>query len=324
MVAVGETARVVDEMPDAHLVRPGSQAADHRAHRGVGVEGPVVDQRSCACRNELLGDRSDVEDGVRAEGLSGVGVGDAGYLDVRDDTCSDDRRDVAPARRAPAPPVTTGQPFCALRLRSVRRSASSRSRSTSSKEMWLNAAASDGCTASISRCIACATAPVRGVPGGLGPQLRQVHRLARRHLHHEPDPVGHRHRVLRDIGQTRGRDRLGGLARAVHHAAPVGLEPGFHDRVRHVVAERRGQALPLEGERAVALEVAVGAVVADDVEPVLRALPGAAGLVPAVPALADARREDRGAICLGSSSARPRAAGRREGRSRRRAPPPSP
>ncbi len=70
MVAVADAARVVDQMPDAHLFGPGSQAVDNRADGRVEVERALVDQRPCACGNKLLGDRSDIEDGVRAQGLS--------------------------------------------------------------------------------------------------------------------------------------------------------------------------------------------------------------------------------------------------------------
>ena len=72
--------------------------------------------------------------------------------------------------------------------------------------------------------------PVDRMPGGLGSELGEVHRLARPHLHHEPDAVGHRDRVLRDVGQPRGPDQLVLPPRARHDAVPIGAQPGLDDR----------------------------------------------------------------------------------------------
>ena len=69
-----------------------------------------------------------------------------------------------------------------------------------------------------------------GVPAAR-PQLDQVHRLARVHLHHEPDPVGHRDGVLGDVGtgvleHDRPRRR-----RVLHHAVHSSRHAGVSDHL---------------------------------------------------------------------------------------------
>ena len=74
------------------------------------------------------------------------------------------------------------------------------------------------------------------------------------------------------------RPRAGGRGRAAARG---------HDLLGHAGAEVGRQALPLDGQHAVALQVAERAVVRDDLEAVADRLPPAAGAVAAVRALAD-------------------------------------
>ncbi len=64
-----------------------------------------------------------------------------------------------------------------------------------------------------------ADAPVRGMSLRRRPQLDDVHRLARVHLHVEPDAVRHRHRVRCDRRQAGGVQRIVQFGRRVHHLA---------------------------------------------------------------------------------------------------------
>jgi hypothetical protein len=139
-------------------------------------------------------------------------------------------------------------------------------------------------------------APVGRVALRARAELDQVHRLARAHLHDEADAVRHRDRVLRDVLAGRREQRLPRCRRVLHHRVPLAGEVGVLDDRRGLVPVHRGQALPLEREGAVALEVAEGAVVAEDVEAVAGALERAARLVAPVAALADVGAQQCGAI----------------------------
>ena len=128
--------------------------------------------------------------------------------------------------------------------------------------------------------------PVRRVALGRRAQLDHVHGLPRVHLQVEADPVGHGHRVRADRAEP-------GPGIASYSAADSSMTrvqspsaPASRSRRRRVAVARR-QALPLEREQPVALEVAERAVVAEDVEAVDGPLEGAAGPVPSVLAAPD-------------------------------------
>ena len=129
----------------------------------------------------------------------------------------------------------------------------------------------------------------------------QVHRLAGVHLHHVADAVGQRHGVGRLRRERRAASDLVELARTAPSTPSYrSAEPGLGDGVGHVVPERGAEGLPLDGEHAVALQVAEGAVVGDDVEAVVGALEGPTRAVPAVacgrprrPAAIDRRSSSR-------------------------------
>ena len=86
------------------------------------------------------------------------------------------------------------------------------------------------------------------------------------------------------------------VGRAVHHRAPVVERAGLLDRRRLDVAVLGAERLPLERQQPMALQIAEGAVVGEDVESIVRALERAARLVPPVGALADVGAEQRGAF----------------------------
>ena len=66
-------------------------------------------------------------------------------------------------------------------------------------------------------------------------------------------------------------------------------QAGVRHELGHVVAERDAEPLPLHAQHAVALQVAEGAVVGDQLEAVVRSFEGAAGSVPSVAPIADVR-----------------------------------
>ena len=130
-------------------------------------------------------------------------------------------------------------------------------------------------------------------------QLDGVHRLAGVHLHVEPHAVGHRDAVRRDGAKACARERVPHLGGLVHDALPVVAAAGLVHGLGHDVAVVRRERLPLEGQHAMALQVAERAVVAEHVETVRRALERAARLVPPVRAMADVRRQHRLPLALG-------------------------
>ncbi len=132
--------------------------------------------------------------------------------------------------------------------------------------------------------------PVDGMSLRRAAQLDQVHApLARS----SPSRSGPETPWTRRTGATSGPHR----ASASHSSAAIrpsraASRPGAHglDLVRRVRARGRREALPLDREHAMALEVAERAVVAEHVEPVRRRLEGPPGPVTAVRAIADVRR----------------------------------
>jgi hypothetical protein len=114
-----------------------------------------------------------------------------------------------------------------------------------------------------------------------------VHRLARVHVEHVADAVAEAERIRRGVGVAARREAVVLLARAVERAPVVVAAAGLGDLVRHGRAEVGREALPLDGQHAVALEVAERAVVGDDLEAVAQRLEAAARPVAAVDALAD-------------------------------------
>ena len=134
-----------------------------------------------------------------------------------------------------------------------------------------------------------------------GAQLDRVHRLARVHVEDVADAEAEAERVRRGVAQA-GRGEalvllLGALERARIEVAGAGLD----DLVGHAGAEVGREALPLDREHAVALEVAEGAVVRDDLEAVAQRLEPPTGAVAAVRALADKVGEQLRALGLGQA-----------------------
>ena len=108
------------------------------------------------------------------------------------------------------------------------------------------------------------------------------------------------------------------LGAAHLEALAVGVAvPGGLDLLGHVRAQLGAEALPLAGQHAVALEVAEGAVVGDDLEAVAQRLPAAAGLVAPVGARAGELGDQLRALGARRGARRPRAAPPRPRRSPR-------
>ena len=133
---------------------------------------------------------------------------------------------------------------------------------------------------------------VRGMTLGGGPQLEHVHRLSGVHLDGEADAVREGHRVRGLVGEL-GRQRVVETGRD-RHGLLVGLgQARLDDGLGDVVAVGGRQRLPLDRQHPVPLEVPEGPVVAQDVEPVVGALEGPAGLVAPVRPLSDVRAQQR-------------------------------
>ena len=129
---------------------------------------------------------------------------------------------------------------------------------------------------------------VAGVALAAGAQLDQVHRLAGVEVEHVADPVAEAERVGAALAQAGAREALVLGARALERARGRGRRSPPRRPPPGRSAPRSGvSALPLDGEHPVALEVAEGAVVGDDLEAVAQRLEAAAGAVAAVGALAD-------------------------------------
>ena len=196
----------------------------------------------------------------------------------------------AEARELPAP--------CGrlARLRWVRISLRIRSRRGSCEvSTWLIAAATAGWIGGDPLVHRLGDGAVGRVALAAGAQLDQVHRLARVEVERVADPVGEAERVGRLLAQagveraarTR-RGRSPAPARTPRRRPPPGPRSG-------TPAPRSGpEPLPLAGQHPVALQVAEGAVVGDDLEAVAQRLEAAAGAVAAVGA---ARRPSPPSSC---------------------------
>ena len=125
-----------------------------------------------------------------------------------------------------------------------------------------------------------------------GTQLEQVDRLAGVELHDVPQAIGHRDGVRRLLRELLGQ-RLVQPRRAVHGLVERRRLPGVVDELGAHVPVVRRQALPLDRQQPVPLQVAERAVVRQHVEAVVDPLEGPARLVPAVLPLADVRPHQR-------------------------------
>ena len=150
---------------------------------------------------------------------------------------------------------------------------------------------------------------VGGVALAARAQLDQVHRLAGVEVEHVADPVGEAERVGRLLGEAGVGEPLVLGPRDLERPLELAAEPRFLDLAGDAGAEVGAEPLPLAGQHPVALEVAEGAVVGDDLEAVAQRLEAAAGPVAAVGALADQRGEQLGPLGRGR--------GRRGGRGSR-------
>ena len=101
-----------------------------------------------------------------------------------------------------------------------------------------------------------------------GAKLDQVERLARVELEHVADAIGEAERVRRLLDEPLAAQPLVLGARRLERARVLRAEARLLDLVRDVGAEIRREPLPLAREQAMALEVAEGAVVGDDLEAV--------------------------------------------------------
>ena len=113
-----------------------------------------------------------------------------------------------------------------------------------------------------------------------------MHRLAGVEVEDVADAEAEAERVRRGVAQAGGGEALVLLLRALERARVEVARAGLDDLVGHAGAEVGRQALPLHGQHAVALKVAEGAVVGDDLEAVAQRLEAAAGAVAPVGALA--------------------------------------
>ena len=129
-----------------------------------------------------------------------------------------------------------------------------------------------------------------------GPQLDDVHRLARVHVHVEADAIRHHHAVRRDVAQALRRHRFVELGGPVHDLAPVRERARLLDRGRLRVAVSRAERLPFERQQPMPLQIAKRPVVGQHVEPVGGALERAARPVTTVRALPDVGAKQRDPI----------------------------
>src|SRR5207302_6883067 len=125
------------------------------------------------------------------------------------------------------------------------------------------------------------------MPLTAGPQLDQVQRLTRVELEDVAETEREAERVRSLLDEPFAAQPCVPGARDLERALVLATEPCGDDLVRNVGAEVGRQPLPLAGEEPVALQVAEGAVVGDDLEPVAEGLEASAGSVAAVLPLAD-------------------------------------
>ena len=129
--------------------------------------------------------------------------------------------------------------------------------------------------------------PIRRVALRRRPQFDDMHCLACVHPHVEADPERHGNGVLRhERRRVVPREAIGQTGGIGHHAFPVAPRPGAVYRLRPRATVPCRQRLPVEGEQAMALEVAERAVVRQDVERVLGVLERPSGTVTPIGPLA--------------------------------------
>ena len=120
-----------------------------------------------------------------------------------------------------------------------------------------------------------------------GAQLDQVHRLARVQVEDVADAEGEAERVGGELLEPGGGEPLVLVAGDFQGPLEFAADARFAHLLGDARAEVGAEPLPLHGQQAVALQVAEGAVVGDDLEAVAERLEAAAGAVAAVVALAD-------------------------------------
>src|SRR4051794_24056456 len=137
---------------------------------------------------------------------------------------------------------------------------------------------------------------VRRMPFTSRAQLDQMQRLAGVELEDVPDAEGEAECVRRLLDEAfAAQPRVFG-ARDVERTLVVSAEAGRDELVRDVRAQVRRQPLPLAREETVALQVAKGAVVGDDLEAVAQRLEAAPGTMAPVLARADQLPQEGGAV----------------------------
>ena len=141
-----------------------------------------------------------------------------------------------------------------------------------------------------------AHAAVRRMALGRCPQLDQVHRFPRVHVHVEPHAVGHHHGVRGGLVQPVRAHLLVQIRGLVHHDAPLGERTGVLDRFGFRVAVTGAERLPVQRQQAVSLQIAEGAVVGEHVEAIAGAFERASRLVAAIGAVADVGAQQGRAI----------------------------
>ncbi len=119
-----------------------------------------------------------------------------------------------------------------------------------------------------------------------GTELDQLHRLARVEIEDEAQPVAEAQRIRRRAAQSAVDEALVLEPRKLQRAAVVIAAAGLVDLFGHACAQLGAERLPLHGQHPVALQVAEGAVVGDDLKPVAKRLEAAPGPMAAVVALA--------------------------------------
>src|SRR5439155_19609909 len=136
--------------------------------------------------------------------------------------------------------------------------------------------------------------PVRRMALAAGAELDQVKRLPGVELEHVADAESEAERVRRLLDEAFGAQARVLRARDVEGPLELAGEARGRELVRDVGAEIGRQPLPLAREQAVALQVAEGAIVGDDLEAVAESLEAAARSVAAVLARPEARAQEVG------------------------------
>ena len=137
---------------------------------------------------------------------------------------------------------------------------------------------------------------VGGVALAARAQLDQVHRLAGVEVERVADPVGEAERVGRVLAQAGVAQALVLAARHLQRPLELAADARLANLVGDPGAEIGAEPLPLAGQHPVALQIAEGAVVGDDLEAVAQRLEAAAGAVAPVGALAHQGRQQLGSL----------------------------